>query len=472
MLHETRAYLTSLAAVVLVVASCSGDRNTPTAIALSGAFQTATLRAIPAVVSISVEGHTPGSVHKLPISESFQELFDLQEPEFQLPPARGFSSGVILDRKGRIITNHHVVANASRIIVRLLDGREFDAEIIGSDPTTDLAVIRLQEEVEDLPIASFQNSDGVRVGDWVLALGNPLGLDFMVTAGIVSAKGHQLTGRATALESYIQTDAAINRGNSGGPLIDLQGRVLGINSAISAGPGFQGYGFAVPSNLALRVVEDLLEYGDVRRPYLGSSVNNVRAQDAEAYGLEAVLGAEVNTVDERSPAEKAGLEVGDVIVALDGEPIENATALTSALAERQPGDEVDLTIIRDGERHEATAELREFPHAQAGEQAAAGRPSVLELLGFMVDSLTWGIARYYGYDLDHAVIVSHVERSSPAANAGIRPGQLVIKINNRPMEYISDFRSIARSIEPGEMVSVLVREPDRVDTVINFRTPR
>ncbi|UCC83132.1 MAG: trypsin-like peptidase domain-containing protein [Gemmatimonadota bacterium] len=472
MFHETRAHLTFLAAVVLTVASCSDDGNTATAIALSGAFQTATLRAIPAVVSVSVEGQTPVSVHSLPIPEPFQKLFDLQKPEFELKPARGFSSGIILDRNGRIITNHHVVANASRVIVRLMDGREFGAEIIGSDPTTDLAVIRLQEEVEDLPIASFQDSDGVRVGDWVLALGNPLGLDFMVTAGIVSAKGHELTGRATALESYIQTDAAINQGNSGGPLIDLQGRVVGINLAIWPGPGFQGYGFAVPSNLALRVVEDLLEYGDVRRPYLGSSVNSFGAEDAEAFGLNAVLGAEVNTVDEESPAEKAGLEIGDVIIALDGTPIENATALTTALAGRQPGDTVDLTISRDGRRREVTAELGQFPRAQAAEQPAAGRPSALELLGFMVDSLTVGIARYYGYGLDHAVIVSHVERLSPAANAGIRPGQLVIKINNRPMEYISDFRSVARSIEPGEEVSVRVREPDRRETVINFRTRR
>ena len=444
--------------------------DTAAARALSAAFRAAAHRALPAVVYVFVEREGPTGARAVPIPEPFRRFFEFPEPEWEPPPQRGNGSGFILDAEGNIITNDHVVADASRITVRLLDGREFDAEVVGSDPTTDVAVIRPAEEVEDLPHVELGNSDDVQVGDWVLALGNPLGLDFTVTAGIVSAKGRQLSGRETALESYIQTDAAINPGNSGGPLIDLQGRVIGVNSAISGGPRFVGYGFAVPANLARRVVDDLLEYGYVRRPRLGIRISSVTAVDAEAYGLEEVAGAEVNTVEEGSPADEAGLEIGDVIVALDGEPMDDATALTTALAERQPGEEVVLTVIRDGKRRRLTAKLGEFPHPGKGERAAAGERGAEELIGFSVEPLTPDIAGRLDYDVDRGVVISNVKRYGAAAAAGVRPGQLVLRLNGQRVRSVAEFRSAARSLEPGDVVSLRVRDPDVGETIINYRT--
>jgi serine protease Do len=343
---------------------------------------------------------------------------------------------------------------------------------VGGDPNTDVAVIEIQEDVADLPVAPLGDSDALQVGDWVLALGNPLGLDFTVTAGIVSAKGRKLTGRATALESFIQTDAAINQGNSGGPLIDLRGRVVGMSSAIYGGQRFVGYGFAVPEKLARRVAEDFLEYGHVRRPRLGVGVSDVTAVDAEVYGLEQVSGAEVNTVDDESPAAEAGLEVGDVIVAVDGETVPDATALTTAVAEHQPGDELELTVIRDGRRLELTATLDEFPQPESGVATAAGEPRSEEVLGFAVRSLNREIAARFGYERGRGVIVSEVGRFSAAANAGIRVGQLVLELNREPIETVADFRGVASSVEPGAVVSVRVRDPEIGETIINYRTRR
>ncbi|NIR46353.1 MAG: PDZ domain-containing protein [Gemmatimonadetes bacterium] len=445
------------------------NADTVAATALSAAFRDAADRVLPAVVFVTVEREAAASSRALPLPEPFRYFFDSPE-RGQLPPDRGNGSGFIIDPNGRVVTNHHVVAEATNVTVRLHDGREYQAEIVGSDPTTDVAVLQLKGDVENLPSARFRESRSLQVGDWVLALGNPLGLEFTVTAGIVSAKGRQLTGRETALEAYIQTDAAINPGNSGGPLIDLQGRVVGINAAISGGPRFVGYGFAVPSDLAQRVISDLLEYGHVRRPRLGVRISDVTAVDAEAYGLERVAGAEVNSVGEDTPAEEAGLEVGDVIVALDGRPIANATELTTSLAQRQPGDEVELTVVRDGEHRVLIAELGEFPSEGEPETRVAAATSSEELLGFTVQPVTPRIADRFGYDIDSGLVISQVERYGPAARAGIRPGQLLLRIDGQPVRDESDFASLAGSIASGDVVSVRVRDPQIGETIINYRT--
>jgi serine protease Do len=449
-------------------AAAPAGADTAAAYALSAAFRAAAHEVLPAVVFISVERE--GQVRRAPIPEPFRYFFDIPEREFELPPQRGTGSGFIFDRKGHILTNNHVVDGATRITVRLLDGREFDAELVGGDATTDLAVLELEGEAEDLPIAEFGDSDGVRVGDWVLALGNPLGLDFTVTAGIVSAKGRQLTGRETALEAYIQTDAAINPGNSGGPLIDLRGRVIGINTAIFGGPRYVGYGFAVPSNLARRAVADLLEYGYVRRPRLGVRISDVTAVDAEVYGLEEVAGAEVNTVEDGSAAAEAGIRVGDVIIELDGKPIKRATDLITALAQHRPGDKVTLTIVRERKRREVTVKLGEFPHPESGERKTTAEASAEDILGFSVRPLSQEVADRFGYDAEKGVVVADVRRFSPAAGAGIRPGQLLLKINGQAIEDMADFRAATRDVEPGGVVSVRVRDPDLGETIINYRT--
>jgi len=445
--------------------------DTATAEALSSAFRAASDRALPAVVYIQVEKE--GSRREMPVNP-FQRFFGQPRPEGQAPPQQGAGSGFLLDREGHVVTNAHVVADASYVLVRLVDGREYEAEIVGTDVSTDVAVIKIEpEEGDELPVADLGDSEPVQVGDWVLALGSPLGLDFTVTAGIVSAKGRQISGRQAALEAFIQTDAAINPGNSGGPLVDLSGRVVGINTAIfGGGPRFVGYGFAIPIDLAERVIDDLLEYGYVRRPQLGVRVSDVTAVDAEAYGLDEVRGAEVNAVDPEGMAAEAGLEPGDVIVALDGQEIADATELTTELAERQPGDRVELTVIRDGERRDFEVELGEFEHAERTADADSGRGSAEETLGFRVEPLTPELADRFGYTRTSGVIISQVRPFSSAANAGIRPGFLLLAIDGETVDGTRDVQRLAGEIEAGSVVSLRVEVPEFGETIVNYRAQR
>lgn len=442
------------------------------AVALSSTFRNAAQAVLPSVVFVSVEREPRSSAMTVPIPEAFRQFFEFRQPNAELPPERNAGSGFVIDSDGHVITNHHVVAGATTITVRLLDGRELNAAVVGSDPTTDVAVIKVDDAPNNLPVTEFGNSDALQVGDWVLALGNPLGLDFTVTAGIVSAQGRRLSGSATALESFIQTDAAINPGNSGGPLIDLRGRVVGINSAITGGNRFVGYGFAVPADLARRVIDDLLEYGYVRRPRIGAQVSDVTAVDAEAYGLDEVSGAEVNAVEGDSPAERAGLDIGDVVIALDGEEIENANDLTTALAERDPGDEVTLTVVRNGRNRRVNVELGEFPRVEERETRNADRGDAAELLGFSVEPLTRDIANRLDIEVDRGLIVNDVQRYSPAAGAGIRPGQVITQINGRRVETLSDVRAVTREIGAGDVVSVRLFDRDLGQTIVNFRARR
>jgi serine protease Do len=445
--------------------------DTTTAEALSSAFRAASNRALPAVVYIQVEKEAPARA--MPINP-FQRFFGQPQPEGEAPPQQGAGSGFLLDREGHVVTNTHVVADASYLLVRLVDGREYEAEIVGTDASTDVAVIKIDPgEGEELPVADLGDSEPVQVGDWVLALGSPLGLDFTVTAGIVSAKGRQISGRQAALEAFIQTDAAINPGNSGGPLVDLAGRVVGINTAIfGGGPRFVGYGFAIPIDLAERVIGDLLEYGYVRRPQLGVRVSDVTAVDAEAYGLDEVRGAEVNAVDSDGAAADAGLEPGDVIVALDGEQIADATELTTELAEMQPGDRVKLAVVRGGERRDFEVELGEFEHAEQAADGGSQHGSAEETLGFRVEPLTAEIADRFGYTRTSGVVISQVRPFSSAANAGIRPGFLLLAIDGEAVASPRDVQRVAGDIEPGSVVSLRVEVPEFGETIVNYRAQR
>jgi serine protease Do len=444
--------------------------NDTLAHALSATFRAAAQSALPSVVYVQVEKSAQSDGQQtVPLPEPFRRFFGMPQPGYELPLQRGAGSGFIIDAAGRIITNHHVVSDAERITVRLLDDREFDAEMIGSDPTTDVAVIDIGEDVDDLPAVELGDSEQLQIGDWVLALGNPLGLDFTVTAGIVSAKGRRLRAEATALEAFIQTDAAINQGNSGGPLINLDGEVMGINSAITGGTRFVGYGFAVPSNLVRRVVDDLLQYGRVRRPRLGVRISDVSAVDAEAYGLSEVAGAEINSVEEDSPADDAGIQVGDVIVALDGEDIDDATGLTTGVAQHQPGDRVTLSVVRDGSRRDITVHLGEFEQTGASSEQARVEGDAASLLGFRVAPLTEELAARFDYELSGGLIVSEVRRYSEAARSGISPGQVLLSINGREVQSMGEFASAADELQPGEVVSVRVRDPELGETIINYR---
>jgi serine protease Do len=445
-----------------------------TAQALSNTFRGAASQALPAVVFIRVEREA-AAARRSPGFDPFEFFFGRPEGESPMPPpspAQGSGSGFVLDRQGHIVTNAHVVSGASQVLVRLLDGREFSAEVVGADESSDVAVIRVEPSGGALTAAQLGDSDQLQVGDWVLALGAPLGLDFTVTAGIVSAKGRQLTSRESALEAFIQTDAAINPGNSGGPLVDLTGRVVGINTAIFGAPSFVGYGFAVPINLAQRVIQDLLEFGHVRRPQLGVSVQDVTAVDAEVYGLPEVRGAEVKTVQAGTPAAEAGMQIGDVILSVDGDRINNATDLITALARRHPGDRVQLTVFRDRRQLQVPVVLGEFEREQPARERSEERAQAEQVLGFRVEPLTPQMAERLGHTQRDGVVVAQVPPFGAAAAAGVRPGMLVLRINNQEVRTPADVRRVAAGISAGQVVSLRLMVPEAGETIINYRTRR
>jgi serine protease Do len=446
------------------------NENPTIARALSNAFRSAADRALPAVVQVAVEreARTATTPQQMP---DFFRFFGIPDDQMQVPPQSGTGTGFIFDSAGHIITNNHVIADAARVRVRLVDGREFSATVTGRDESTDIAVVKIEPDGGGaLPTVTFGDSDSLRVGDWVLALGNPLGLDFTVTAGIVSARGRQISARPGALEAFIQTDAAINPGNSGGPLVDLLGRVVGVNTAIAGGSRFVGYGFAVPIDLARRVVSDLLEHGYVRRPRLGIRVSDVTAVDAEAYRLPSVSGAEVNGVEAGSPADRAGLQVGDVVVALDGQPVSDATALTTGLVRHEPGEEVRLTVIRGGARRELTVRLGEFDRpapASGARPSADGGPGAT--LGLQLQMLTPQLRSQLGVTATDGVVIAGVQPYSAAAAAGVRTGQLLLQINGQPVRSIDDARRMAGTLRAGSVASLRVRDPELGETIINYR---
>ena len=443
--------------------------DTGIARALSDTFQAAAHEALPAVVYIEVE--KPSQPHgQLQVPEPFRRFFGQpQTPQGEAPPEVGSGSGFILDKEGHVVTNNHVISDADSVLVRLVDGREYEAKVVGADPNTDVALLKIDPDGDEmLPVSQLGDSDQAQVGDWVLALGSPFGLEATVTAGIVSAKGRQLGRGGAALEAYIQTDAAINPGNSGGPLVDLEGRVIGINTAILGGPSFVGYGFAIPINIADRVISDLLEYGHVRRPQLGVSVSDVTAVDAEAYGLDEVRGANVRTVQDDTPAAKVGIQPGDVILAVDGKTIQDATDLTTTLARMDPGQKVKLSIFRDGKAKDVEVTLGEF-ETQDEETPEHGGAAAEETLGFSVEPLTDQIADQLGYDQSGGVVISQVAPFSPAARAGIRAGMKLLKIDGQAVEKAGDVRKIAENISAGDVVSLRLLLPDQGETIVNYR---
>lgn len=449
--------------------------DTTTAAALSGTFRAAADRALPALVYVRVEQERTvarGEGRPFPFFD-----FPGDSPQERLEvPREGHGSGFIIDDRGHILTNAHVVSEADRVMVRLLDGREFPAEVVGTDPGTDVAVLRIDPEGESLPVAQVGDSDRLRVGDWVLALGSPLGLDFTVTAGIVSAKNRSINilGRQSELplEAFIQTDAAINPGNSGGPLVDLLGRVVGISSAIASPTGvYAGYGFAVPINLAMAVADDLLEYGVVHRPRLGVQIMPVTAVDAEVYGLDRITGAEVVAVTEGTPAAEAGIRPGDVVIAVDDTPVRNVSELQAVVARHDPGQRVTLTLVRYSERLEVPVELGEFELPAEPRRVRNAGPPDDELLGFSVAPLTPRLADRLDMEAaDGAVVIEDVGRLHPAVPQGLRPGQVILRINGEQIGSVEDVERIAESLEPGDVVSLLVRDPERGDVIINYRT--
>ncbi|MCK3654505.1 serine peptidase [Pasteurellaceae bacterium Macca] len=385
----------------------------------------------PAVVSIAVEGKTKASKNSRAIPEEFEFFFG---PEFGRNSAprqfRGEGSGVIIDaKKGYVMTNNHVVDNADKITVKLDDGREFKAKLVGADPQSDVALIKI-DAPKDLTEIKIADSDKLRVGDFTVAIGNPFGLGQTVTSGIVSALGRSTGTSDDGYESYIQTDAAVNRGNSGGPLINLQGELIGINTAIiSPSGGNAGIAFAIPSNMANNLVQQIIEFGEVKRGLLGIKGGELNADLAKAFEVNAQQGAFVSEVLNDSAAAKAGLKAGDVIIALNGQKIRSFAELRAKVATTGAGKEIELTYLRDGKEHKVKVKL------QSDEQSKTSAKGLLPALNG---------AELSNYDDKgvKGIEISKVEKGSIAEARGFRKGDVIVGVNRQIVENIGELRKI------------------------------
>ncbi|HXJ36320.1 MAG TPA: DegQ family serine endoprotease [Candidatus Eisenbacteria bacterium] len=391
--------------------------------------------------------------------DQFQEFFGPFERFFNMPrrpyKARSLGSGFIIDPKGYIITNNHVVENADEIVVKLSTGKEYKAKVVGRDAKTDIALIELKG-ASDLPAVKLSDSEGIRVGDWVVAIGNPFGLENTVTAGIVSALGRHIN--QGPYDNFIQTDAAINPGNSGGPLLNTKGEVVGINTAIfSRGGGNIGIGFAIPISLAHEIVPQLKERGHVTRGWLGVMIQKVTPDIAESLGLEDTKGALVADVVKEGPAEAAGLKQGDVIVEFDGKPVVDSAELPLLVARTGVGKSVKLKIIRDKNSQEVTVKIAELKDE---EQAESGG-STSDDLGLAVQSLTPDLAENLNLDKSlKGVVVTQVEPGGPAAEAGLRRGDVILEVNRKPVKNAAAFQKSIREAGKGKSLLFLVRRGD------------
>ncbi len=400
----------------------------------------------PAVVRVETEAVVE---YTSPFSDFFSDPF-FRWFFGENPPApkrkeilKGLGSGFLISPDGYIVTNNHVIEGAKKVTVKLMDGREFKAKIIGADKKSDLALLKI--EAKGLPYLRWGDSAKIKVGEWVLAIGNPLGLDYTVTAGIISAKGRQLP--LSEYEDFIQTDAAINRGNSGGPLVNLKGEVIGVNSAIETHTGgFMGLGFAIPSNLAKKVIKDLKERGKVIRPFLGVQMQAVTEDMAKALGLKpGTKGAIITNVLKGSPAEKAGLKRYDVVVGMDGKRVKNPLDLKIAIMAHSPGDRVNLEVIRNGKRIKIPVILGS--ETQAPAFFAGGNP-----LGIEVAPLPRRAKRLYPYGVE----VAKVSPGSPAQRAGIQPGDIILEINRQPIRSVSEFNVVVSRLRKGDIVLLTI----------------
>jgi len=375
-------------------------------------------------------------------------------------PVQG--SGFIISADGYILTNNHLVGGAKKVYVKVGEEADIKAEVIGTDPPTDLAVIKIKKE--NLPFLELGDSDKLEVGEWVLAIGNPFGLSHTVTAGIVSAKGRSgfsFSGESPAYQDFIQTDAAINPGNSGGPLIDLDGKAVGINAAIIGAGVNIGIGFAIPINMAKGIYEQLISGGKVVRGFLGVSIQELTAEMAESLGIKDSKGAIIPEVQEDSPADKAGIKPGDVIVELDGKAVENANDLSTRIAAMKPGTTVKLTVIREGKRETITAQLEERKFAeQQGAEKEGQQPSVQEKLGISVQNLDATIAERLGYKDQQGVIITQVEQGSAADREGLSAGMLIIEANQKKIKNTDDFNQALKDVKEGDNVLLLVKNQD------------
>lgn len=362
---------------------------------------------------------------------------------------RGQGSGFLISKDGYILTNTHVVGDMDKITVKLADGREFDAKRIGADPRTEVALIKI--EADELPFLDAGDVDKLDIGEWVVAIGNPFGLNKTLTVGVVSAKGRSNIG-ITDYEDFIQTDAAINPGNSGGPLLNVDGEVVGINTAIySQSGGYMGIGFAVPIDMALSIKDQLVSNGYVKRGYIGVYLNpgDVTEEMASQFGYDQAGGVLIADVLEDGPADKAGIKSGDIIIELEGEKIKDNSSFRSDVARIMPDKSAKFTIVRNGKRKIVTIKVGLLPDDEHAEEEVA---EVLEKIGFEMQPLNGEIAKQLGYKDEKGLVVTEVYPGSDAEEKGIRSGMLIMEVNRQEVETIEGFKKAAESSKEGNVL--------------------
>ncbi len=426
------------------------------------AFATVVKSAEPAVVHVAVEKSvsrqtTTNSPYEFFNDPFFERFFG---PQFRSPyrspdqqkeyKQRGAGSGFIVGSDGYILTNNHVVEGADKISVRLDDKREFKAKVIGTDPQSDVAVIKI--DASDLPVLPLGDSDSLEVGEWVIAIGNPFELSSTVTVGVVSAKGRNHMG-INDYENFIQTDAAINPGNSGGPLLNIHGEAIGINTAIfSRSGGYMGIGFAIPINMAKAIKKQLVQNGKVTRGWLGVMIQDVSEDLAKSFHLEEATGVLVSEITKNSPAEKGGLKQGDVLLNLNGVPLEGVADLRNKIAMTSPDSTIKMDVIRDGEQKSLSLTVGEQPQNMNVLAGKAG-PGLLSDMGLTLQDLTDELADHFGYQIGQGVLITDVAPDSPASDIGLKPGQLIEEINRIRVASLSDVKSaLAKSQTPGQVL--------------------
>lgn len=441
------------------------------------AFEAIADHVTPSVVSIqtqrvrNVRARNPHSPQGGGIEDFFRN-FEQPPPREQAQEASG--TGFIVSKDGYILTNNHVVADADKVTVTLLDKRTFTAKVIGRDPTTDVAVIKV--DGSNLPVAALGDDNVARVGQWVVAIGNPFGLDFTVTAGIISAKGRPLTGllqNQYAITDYIQTDAAINPGNSGGPLVNIRGEVIGINSAIASSNGFYaGYGFAIPVTLAKQVMDDLIAYGKVRRAVIGVRIGDAGPEDAKAAGLDRVTGVLVSGYsDGTSPAKDAGIQAGDVIIAADGKTTDRMSTLQRIVRSHKPGETVGFDVMRFGTKKSFRVKLTEAPddaEMLAASNRGGAAPAVvspvdsrkLDKIGITVEPLSADARVRVDDPYRRGLVVSDVSVTGPAYRKLFADATILVEVLNpgprRALHSTTDLDAVLSKLRSGDLVSFLV----------------
>ena len=411
----------------------------------------------PAIVTI----YTAKKV-KVPVSpwhRFFRGFDDNQDDSEREYPQQGLGSGIIISEDGYILTNHHVIKDVDELRVQLVDLQEFNAEVIGTDPETEVALIKI--DVKNLKYALLGNSDKLEIGEWVLAIGSPLELNFSVTAGIVSALSRDINiiGRdGYAIENFIQTDAAINPGNSGGALVNTRGEVIGVNTAIKTETGtYIGYGFAIPINLAKTVMDDFKNFGEVRRGYIGVQIEAMTPLRAEGVGLDKPIGVFISNVLQGKAADKAGIVAGDVILEVEGAEVNRPNQLQAKVSSYNPGDKINILIWRNGRKRsfEIVLEGRDEGVTTAANNRRPENEKKVQSLGIRVKDLS--DEELQMFDLEYGIVLQSVDANSPAAREGIRRGDVIYKIDGEKIESVEDFNHYLNKKEPGAIIKVQTR---------------